>query len=184
MRRVHWPSVWSVAGAVCASLGLVQRADAHVTLEPAFVEADARTRIVFETPNERAPHATTSLLIEAPAGVELAAEDAPRGWRLELDGGRARWTGGRIEGTAVVAFPLAVTARTRAGTVSFFARQGYDDGETVRWSANLTVLPAAASDAPSQRLDRALAAAAVGLIVIAVSFLALRRLRRRPLQER
>jgi hypothetical protein len=175
--------LWSAVGALCAAFALAQRAEAHVTLEPSFVEAEAETTIAFDTPNERAPHATTSLVIEAPDGVELSAGDAPEGWRLELSDGRARWTGGRIEGTRVVAFPLSVTARTRAGTVTFRAIQGYDDGESVRWDANLTVLPASGSEAPSQRFDRALAAGAVGLVVIAGSFLVLRLTRRRALQD-
>jgi hypothetical protein len=176
--------LWSAVAVLCAASALVQRAEAHVTLEPSFVEADARTTIAFQTPNERAPHATTSLVIEAPDGVELSAGDAPGGWRLELAGGRARWTGGRIEGTRVVAFPLSVMARTRAGNVTFRAIQGYDDGESVLWDANLTVLPASGSEAPSQRFDRALAAGAVGLVVIVASFLVLRLTRRRPLQDR
>jgi uncharacterized protein YcnI len=163
---------------------LAAGAQAHVTITPPFVDAGVRTRIVFETPNERPPHATTSLVIDAPPGVELAAADAPPGWRLVLSDGQARWTGARIEGERVVSFPLFVTARTRAGTETFRAVQGYDDGEVVRWDANLSVLPAAGSEAPSQHLDRALAAGAVGLVVILASFLSLRLLRRRPLQER
>jgi Domain of unkown function (DUF1775) len=181
--HVHQRVLWSAVGALCAAFAMAQRAEAHVTPEPSFVEADARTTVAFETPNERAPHATTSLVIEAPDGVELSAADAPEGWRLELAGGRARWTGGRIGGTRAVAFPIFVTARTRAGTVTFRAIQGYDDGESVRWGANLTVLPASGSEAPSQRFDRALAAGAVGLVVIAGSFLVLRLIRRRPLQD-
>lgn len=174
----------ALVGIVAVGLVLTAAAQAHVTVTPPFVDADVRTRIVFETPNERPPHATTSLVIDAPPGVELAAADAPPGWRLELSGGRARWTGARIQGQKVVPFPLFVTARTRAGTETFRAVQGYDDGEVVRWDANLSVLPAAGSEAPSQHLDRALAAGAVGLVVILASFLSLRLLRRRPLQER
>jgi len=153
-------------------------------MTPPFVDADAKATVAFELPNERAPHATISLEVKAPPGVELDSATPPAGWKLELAGGTARWTGGRIEGTRTVAFPLAVTARTRAGTELFKATQGYDDGEVVHWNAGLTVLPAAGSDAPSQHLDRALAAGAVGLAVIAASFLALRFFRRRPLQER
>ena len=157
---------------------------AHVTLTPPFVEADATTTVSFEMPNERPPHATTSLEVKAPPGVEFASATPPAGWKLQLEHDRARWTGGRIEGQRTVAFRLVVTARTRAGTEIFRATQGYDDGESVRWDAGLTVLPAAGAAAPSQHLDRALLAGGVGLVVIAVSFLALRLLRRRPLQER
>jgi hypothetical protein len=170
-----------LGGVVLATAGA---AHAHVTVAPPFVEADRQTRIAFQTPNERAPHATTSLVIEAPPGVQLAPLEAPPGWRLQLSGRRARWTGGRITARRVVSFPLSVTARTRAGTATFKATQGYDDGEVVRWGAGVSVLPAAGSDAPSEHLDRALAAGAVGIAVIVASFLVLRLLRRRPLQER
>lgn len=157
-----------------------------MTVTPPYLDADRQTRIEFETPNERPPHATVSLVIDAPPGFALAAADPPSGWQLQLErsGTRARWTGGRIDGQATVAFPLLVTARTRAGRESFRATQRYDDLENVRWDAGVTVLPAAGSDAPSQHLDRALAAGAAGLVVILGSLLGLRLLRRRPLQER
>jgi hypothetical protein len=170
--------------AALAGLVLAPAVQAHVTVAPPFVDADRGTRIAFETPNERPPHATVSLEIKAPPGVELDSATPPAGWKLELTHDRARWTGGRIDGQRTVSFPLVVTARTRAGTESFRAIQGYDDGASVRWDASLAVLPAAGAEAPSQHLDRALAAGAVGLVVIATSFLALRLLRRRPLQER
>lgn len=174
----------ALAVAVAGLLLAPASAWAHVTMTPPFVDADVKTTVSFETPNERPPHATISLEVEAPPGVELASAAPPAGWKLELDHDRARWTGGRIEGQRTVAFPLEVTAGTRAGTEIFKATQGYDDGESVRWDAGLTVLPAAGDEAPSQHLDRALLAGGVGLVVIVVSFVALRVLRRRPLQER
>jgi hypothetical protein len=160
-------------------LAAVPAAAAHVTAAPPFVEADVRTTVAFETPNERARHATTSLELEAPAGFELAAADPPRGWSVAVTGQTARWTGGRIEGASTVAFRLELTARTRAGLETFRAVQGYEDGRTVAWKTTLQVLPASAEEAPDQRLGRALAAGAVGLAVIAGSLLVLRRLRAR-----
>ncbi len=125
-------------------------------------------------------------MIDAPPGFAFAVVDPPSGWQLQLErsGTRARWTGGRIDGRATVAFPLLVTARTRAGQKSFRASQRYDDLETVKWDAAVTVLPAAGAAAPSQHLDRASRAGAVGFAVILGSLLVLRLLRRRPLQER
>lgn len=180
------PRPWVVLVLLTAAWSLVaaSRADAHVTMTPPFVDADAKTTVSFEMPNERPPHATVSLEVKAPPGVELASATPPAGWKLQLEHDRARWTGGRVEGRRTVAFPLVVTARTRAGTETFRATQGYDDGESVRWDAALTVLPAAGDEAPSQHLGRALIAASVGMVVIVASFLALRLLRRRPLQER
>jgi uncharacterized protein YcnI len=163
---------------------LVSPARAHVTPSPAFVEVGVPARVAFETPNEREGRATTSLRIEAPAGVELARAEPPAGWELALTDRVATWSGGRITGTDVVSFPLEVTARTRAGTERFDAVQGYDDGESVAWDAPLTVVPATAGAAPSQHLGRALAAGAAGLGVIALSLLFLWRARDRSLQER
>ncbi len=155
-----------------------------MTISPTYVEADKKATIRFETPNERPPHATVGLVIEAPPGVAFESAPAPPGWKLELQTTRATWTGGRIEGVRTVAFPIRVLARTRAGNQTFRAVQSYDDGEQVRWPAALSVLPAAGNDAPSQHFGRALAAGAVGLLLLLGSFLVIRLLRRSPLQER
>ena len=71
-----------------------------------------------------------------------------------------------------------MTVRTQAGTEVFSARQHYDDGAVVRWTARLTVVPAAAEDEPAQRLGRAFVAGAVGLAVLVGSLVVLRRVRR------
>ena len=139
---------------------------------------------MFETPNERPPHATVSLAIEAPPGVAFSAADPPPGWRLHVETTRAEWSGGRIEGRRTVAFPIGVLARTRAGNETFRVTQRYDDGEQVRWPAALSVLPAEGAKAPSQHLGRGLAAGAAGLLLLGGSLLALRLLRRPKLQER
>lgn len=164
-------------------LAAVPAALAHVTISPPYVNADAQARIVFETPNERPPHATVALTVTAPPGVAFERLDPPAGWTARIDTTGARWTGGRITGRRTVGFPVRVLARTRAGNQSFRAVQRYDDGEVVRWQATLSVLPAAGNEAPSQHLGRALVAAAAGLVVLAASLYAVRRLRRRPLQE-
>jgi uncharacterized protein DUF1775 len=187
LRNAHRrpPRVRALVAAAATALAACAAAAAHVTIAPPFVEADAPTRIAFEMPNERQGRVTVTLDVDAPPGVELAAAPAPAGWKLDVTFGRhARWTGGRIAGRRTVAFPLEVTARRRAGTATFRAVQGYDDGEVVRWNAALSILPATAAEAPPQHLRRALTAGTVGLLVIAGSFLALRLLRRKPLQER
>ena len=175
---------WVASLGAVAALLLPGRADAHVTIAPTYVEADTTATIRFETPNERPPHATVQLAIEAPPGVVLESAPPPPGWKLELETTRAQWSGGRIEGRKTVAFPIRVLARTRAGNEVFRAVQRYDDGEEVRWPATLSVLPAAGDKAPSQHLGRALAAGAAGLLVLVASLLLLRLLRRPKLQER
>ena len=148
-----------------------------MTISPPFVATGEPTEVLFETPNERPPRATTSLELVAPPGLDLAAAEAPEGWTLDLSGATARWSGGRIEDEDVVSFPLRMTARRSPGNAVFQARQRYDDGAVVRWEATLTVVPAAEAG-PDQHLGRAFVAGAVGLAVLAGSFFALRLLRR------
>jgi uncharacterized protein YcnI len=162
-----------------AALVLVSAAAAHVTLQPAFVEANVATRLSLETPNERTGHQTTKLAVEAPAGITVVTATAPAGWTVDYDGRRATWSGGRIEGTDVVAFPLELDAAVRAGTYSLRAVQTYEDGRTVRWQATLTVLPSSGAAAPREHVRRALVAGIAGVALVASSLFVLSRLRRR-----
>ncbi len=68
--------------------------------------------------------------------------------------------------------------RPGPGTTSLASRQSYDDGASVRWTADLNVLPATGSAAPGERPWAAIVAAVVGIVVIAGSLLAVRLLRR------
>lgn len=141
----------------------------------------------FEVPNERRGHATTAVSAAAPANVRLGIDRQPAGsWTARNTGDAVHWSGGRIDDGATVRFPVVVTARTPPGQVAFRVVQRYDDGRRVVWRAALTVVPGPEpAESPDQHLGRALTGAAVGLIVIAASLLALRRLRRRSaLQER
>ncbi len=70
-------------------------------------------------------------------------------------------------------------ARVRAGTYAFTATQTYDDGATVHWKIDLSVLPAAGAAAPKQDPWGAIAAALVGVVVIGGSLVGVRMLRRR-----
>ncbi|HEY1315692.1 MAG TPA: DUF1775 domain-containing protein [Gaiella sp.] len=155
-----------------------------MTISPTYVEADTTSTIRFETPNERPPHATVSLTIDAPPGVAFSRENPPPGWRVDVRTTHVEWSGGHIEGVRTVAFPVRVLARTRAGNQIFRAVQRYDDGQEVRWPATLSVLPAEGDKAPSQHLGRAIAAGAAGLVLLVGSFLVVRLLRRPKLQER
>ncbi len=155
-----------------------------MTIAPSYVDVNAPATITFETPNERAPHATVSLTIDAPPGVALSRVTPPPGWKLDLTTTQAQWSGGQIRGTATVGFPVRVLARTRLGDQVFRAVQVYDDGREVRWPATLSVLPANGAEASSGDTTRTLAAGGAALLVVAGSALVVWRLRRRPLQEK
>ena len=176
MRRV-------LAAAVLALL-VPAAVGAHVTIAPPFVEDGVQTEITFETPNERPPHATTSLAMTAPAGIAILSATAPAGWRATVAGPTVTWSGDRIENRATVAFPIRIVAHVRAGTYPFTAVQTYDDGAKVDWKSDLQVLPAPGATAPNQPPWGAIAASVTGLLVIVGSLFLVRILRRRSLQDR
>ena len=159
---------------------------AHVVVSPPFVEAGVDSEIEFATPNERPPHATIEIRTTAPAGISVVSATAPAGWKATVDGSSVLWSGGRLEGRTTASFPVRILARVRAGTYSFISAQTYDDGATVQWKADLSVLPAAGAAAPKQHPWGAAAAALAGIVVIVVivgSLIGLRYRRRRPLQD-
>jgi hypothetical protein len=161
-------------------LVLPAAAGAHVTLTPAFVEDGVPTTIAFQTPNERAPHAMTALTVKAPPGITVESATAPAGWKATVSGPTVTWTGGRLTGTSELDFPIRVNTRVRAGNHTFAATQGYDDGGQVGWKVDLSVLPATGAAAPKQHPWGAVAAAVVGLLVVLLSVLGLRRFRKPP----
>lgn len=173
---------WIVVPAVLA-LVMPAIVSAHVTIEPPFVEDGVESTISFATPNERPPHATTTVSVTAPPGIAVVSATAPAGWHAAVKGSTVSWTGGRLEDRATVSFPLRIRARVRAGTYAFEAAQRYDDGATVKWKSALSVLPASGSAAPKQHPWGALGAALAGVVVIAGSLVLVRVLRRRSLQD-
>jgi uncharacterized protein YcnI len=170
-----------VLGAAALTLVVTTGASAHVTISPPFVESGVETAIAFETPNERPPHATTTLSLTAPPDIAIVSATAPPGWLATVNGSTVTWSGGRIEDRAAVTFPVRVRARVRAGTYSFAAVQRYDDGALVNWKAELSVLPATGAAAPKQQPWGAIAAALTGIVVIVASLAGLRLLQRRSL---
>ena len=163
---------------LAAALALPATAAAHVTIAPPFVDAGVATEISMTVPNERPPHATVSLEATMPAGISIVSAGAPAGWTAAVDGSTVTWSGGRITGRTEVAFPVLVEAVVPAGTYGVAARQRYDDGAEVRWTSDLSVLPASGEPAPDQRPWSAIVAAIVGLTIIGGSLLVLRKLRR------
>lgn len=171
------------AGLAVAALLLPASAAAHVVIAPPFVQDGIKSTIAFQTPNERAPHATVGLLVTAPPGVAVDSAKSPKGWHAKISGSTVSWSGGKLTGRTTVDFPLTITAKVRAGTHQFAATQTYDDGATVKWNAGLSVLPATGAQTPKQHPWGAFAAAVAGVLVIGGSVLLLRRARRDPVQQ-
>ncbi len=169
---------------MAVALAVPTAAGAHVTVSPPFVEDGVETDVAFATPNERPPHATVAVRVTAPPGIAVVSSTAPAGWQARVTGSTVTWSGGRIEDRTTISFPVRIVARVRAGTYAFISVQRYNDGATVSWKANLSVLPATGAAAPRQHLWSAVIAACAGIIVIAGSLVGVRLLRRSSLQDR
>jgi uncharacterized protein YcnI len=164
---------------VAVAAVLVPPALAHVVVRPAGIESGTTAALTLETPSEREGSSTTRLVLTVPDDVEIIAVRAPAGWSATHDAVRATWAGGRIAEGTTEDFPVEIAAGGPARTVTLDVVQGYDDGAEVSSTPSLVVLPSDAA-APSQHLGRALVASAVGLGVVALSLVVLRRARRRP----
>ena len=174
----------TAASLAFATLWLAAAARAHVTVTPAFVASGGTVTVSVDAPNERAGAPMTALFLTLPAGLRAEPADQPEtpGWTLHAAGRTVSWDGNSLPPDSSAQFALRLDAEGAPGVVSFRAEQRYADGRTVEWTPAFTLLPPA-SEAPSQHLGRALVAAIVGLAVIALSLVAVRRLRRSTLQE-
>lgn len=170
------------AAAITVALVLPATAVGHIVLDPPFVQAGAEELVSLQVPNERLPQRTIEVTATAPPGVTIVSANAPPGWLATVEGSTATWRGGTISSGAVVAFPIRIVARVRAGTYSLRSAQRYDDGATVRWASDLAVLPATGAAAPAEHPWGAIAAAVAGIVLIG-SFTGLRVLRRKSLHE-
>lgn len=179
------PRARTVAAALAAAfLAVAPAAVAHPALTPASVNVGDRARIAVQIPNERAGHATVGLTLSFAEGFTVDAAESTGDWRATVDGRRVTWSGGTIDGTDAVDFGLELTAVAPTRTYDVALDQRYDDGRSVRTTAQITVLPALGGEAtPSQHLGRAIAAAVAGVVVVVGSLLAVHLLRRRSAAE-
>ena len=97
-----------------------------------------------------------------------------------MSGSSVTWTGGRLVDRTTTSFPVHVTAKVRAGTYSFAATQAYSDNATVKWNADLIVLPASGAAAPK---EHPWAAVGVGVAVVLATLIGLFFFRRRSLPK-
>ncbi len=163
-----------------AALALPAAAQAHVEPKPPFVTVSANADVTLDVPNERQGAAMTTLVVEVPADVRVVDAAAPPGWEPTVAARRIVFTGGALPPGATLPFEATLRART-VGTTTLRAVQRFDDGDTVPWDVELSVLPPSAP--PKQHPERALVAAMVGVGAVALGLLLVHRLRRRSLQE-
>jgi uncharacterized protein YcnI len=153
-------------------------AAAHVTVVPPALTQGIAVRVELDVPNERSTP-MTGLVLETPGSILIDRGVAPAGWGVMAGERRARWQHGSLAPGQSERFPVFLTAEGRAGGATLVATQTYADGATVRWQANLTVLPGSGPSTPASYLGRGLLAGVVSFALLTASLAVLHRLRRR-----
>jgi uncharacterized protein len=156
----------ALAGAAAAVALAPAVAQAHVTVQPAFVPAGGFVRLDVRVPTERDDAYTKQVTLRLPPGFAEASYEPVPGWSVKVaktklakpvqtdDGpvteqvSTITWTGhgaeGRIPPGAFQDFGLSVQVPGKAGdTLTFKALQTYSDGKVVRW------IGPSGSDAPA-----------------------------------
>lgn len=170
MKRAGWAFaalVGLLAFAIPACAG------AHIRVQPEEVEAGTYTVLHVNVPNESSGLATTKVVVDFPPGFTYALYRPVQGWSGEVKMtkpakssitgqvtparvARVTWTaqgrGAGVQPQQFEDFPVAVQIPDKAGaTLTFRARQTYEDGEVVRW----TGAPTSQSPAPQVLLTAA-----------------------------
>lgn len=170
-----------LACALLATLAVAPAAAAHVTLAPPFLRAGGEATLRVEAPNERPEQPMTELALTVPAGVGIAGAESSGPWRAAVAGRTVTWRGGSLAPGDTAVFRVRLSAPARAGAVRLLGAQRYPDGREVSWDVPLEVLPpgaAAPADGGGLGAAGVLVAAVLGVGVVAVSLVVLRRLRR------
>jgi uncharacterized protein len=147
---------------VLAALAGATAAQAHVTLAPKEVPAEAFTVLDVRVPNERDDASTVKVEVQMPPGVVGVSYEAVPGWTTKVakqkldqpietpDGpiteavSTVTWTGsGKGDGAIAPGqfgdFPISLQIPGKAGDVlTFKALQTYSNGEVVRWIGSPT----------------------------------------------
>ncbi len=163
-----------VVAATAAALALPTTAAAHVVFAPPFVQDGREALVSLQVPNERPPHATVELIASAPRGIAIVLANAPPGWRATVRGQHRDMARRPDQRSADADVPDPGRRAGPGRHVRLQTAQGYDDGATVRWKVDLSVLPATGAAAPKQHPWGAVAAALAGIVVIAGSLVGVR----------
>ena len=158
-------------------LVVVATAAAHIVVSPSFLPTGGTGRLELEVPNER-DETMTSLTVTLPDGLTADSAESANGFAASVgDGSTISWTGGSIDPDVIAHFAFTGTASAPPGTLTLRATQAFADGEVQRWAIRLTIVPES-GPAPEQHPNRAIVAAAIGIVVILGSLVLVRRFRR------
>jgi uncharacterized protein len=153
------------AAIVAGLLALPATTQAHVSVHPNVVPAQANVTLTLRVPNESDTASTTRLDVQMPPGFLDVAVDAP-GWQvhkvteklakpIKTDEGtittqirEIKLSGGRIAPGRFGQFAFLTQVPDRAGTIlTFKTVQYYSDGKVSRW------IGPPQSDAPAPTID-------------------------------
>lgn len=113
----------------------------HILPSPTFIAQGSPTTISLAVPNERAPHATVGVELIVPRRFTATSVGTTAGFTETRRGQTITWRGGRIQGSNLATFRVALETDAEPGPVTIAMRQRYDDGRSVNWKVPLAVVP-------------------------------------------
>ena len=130
-----------------------------MTVSPREAAAGALQRYCIRVPSEK-PIATIGLEVEFPPELEVAAIEAPAGWRGAAHKDRrgriasAGWEGGKIPPRSALGFGVVARNPAAPATLVWKAIQKYEDSSEVHWVGPAEAqFPAAVTRVEHQRSE-------------------------------
>lgn len=163
MRCSGWSSL---AISACSALVLAAPAAAHLSINPAQVQAGALVDLVLSVPNAEDARGVDQVTVRIPPAFRLDDAEAKTGWTQSRSGDAITWRGGPIPRGQFARFAIRGTAPTRAQTVFFSVLAGDRSGASTPYRVGLDVSSHGPEDNGARSLGKAaLAAAAIAIVL-------------------
>jgi uncharacterized protein YcnI len=168
MRCSGWSSL---AISAFSALLFAAPAAAHLSVNPAQVQAGALVDLVFSVPNAEDARGVDQVTLRVPPGFQLDDAEAKPGWTQIRTGSTIVWRGGPIPRGQFARFGIRGTAPGRATTVYFNVLAGDRTGSSTPYRVPLAVSAHGAEDHGARSLGTAALVAALVAIVLALGAL-------------
>jgi uncharacterized protein YcnI len=171
MRCSGWSSLAISACSFLVALLLAAPAGAHLSINPAQVQAGALVDLVFSVPDAEDARGVDQVTLRVPPGFQLDDAEAKPGWTQIRTGATIVWRGGPIPRGQFARFGIRGTAPARATTVYFDVLAGDRTGSSTPYRVALAVSAHGTEDHGARSLGTAALVAAVIAIALALAAL-------------
>jgi uncharacterized protein YcnI len=171
MRCSGWSSLAISACSFLVALLFAAPAGAHLSINPAQVQAGALVDLVFSVPDAEDARGVDQVTLRVPHEFQLDDAEAKPGWTQIRTGSTIVWRGGPIPRGQFARFGIRGTAPARATTVYFDVLAGDRTGSSTPYRVALAVSAHGTEDHGARSLGTAALVAAVIAIALALAAL-------------